>query len=236
MTLPPPGNKNPLWEALMAGLIRPDALSVIPGQGIGTQPGPETYSMPGGNILQNLGMVAEEGLTLPPSIFGADLGQPERMWDPRVLGLLTGIAALLEPGPGGEARATGKIGSASGKTIGKIRKGWSYNRTIPYDNPWKLKSGDPVYRKSSALWDDLTSEFPIPDDYEKVLDIQTDITNAVEELDKLDDLEDLHEHDMESFFKDVADSIAEGGMGDRLIHSDRITKLLYDSYKRMRAG
>lgn len=104
----PPDPREILLRAMQAGLLRPDALQTIPGQGIGTQPGPETFGMPGGNALQNIMLAAEEGLTLPPSLFGADFGMPEKVWDPRLLGLLAGTVAVIEPGPGGEAKTVKK--------------------------------------------------------------------------------------------------------------------------------
>jgi len=90
-------------------ISRPDALSVarrgdrfVPG----TSPGPETYPMRGQNTIQNLLLAANEGLTVPLSNFGIEGGLPEKVWDPRLLGLIAGITAILEPGPGGEAKVS----------------------------------------------------------------------------------------------------------------------------------
>ena len=102
---------------------RPDALSVIPGVGMGTEAPAQTFPTPGQNFLQNLFLALEEGLTIPPSTFGINTGMPERVWDPRLLGALTGTIAILEPGPGGEAKVLGKAGKEGGeKVIGKAVK------------------------------------------------------------------------------------------------------------------
>lgn len=110
----------PQQDPRAAFLARPDALRTIPGQGIGTQPGPQTFPHPGQNFLQNLMMAIGEGTTFPLP----DFGTPSKFWDPRIMGLLAAMTAVAEPGPGGEAKiARGAdnvlpvIGLGKGKTV-----------------------------------------------------------------------------------------------------------------------
>jgi hypothetical protein len=72
-------------------VTRPDALQTIPGRGLGTQPGPETFTLPGENFMQNIAMILNEGL---------------------LLGFLAGVTAILEPGPGGEVKSSKGIAGA----------------------------------------------------------------------------------------------------------------------------
>jgi hypothetical protein len=93
-------------------VTRPDALQTIPGRGLGTQPGPETFTLPGENFMQNIAMILNEGLTVGPEQFGLDFGTPDRFWDPKLLGFLAGVTAILEPGPGGEVKSSKGIAGA----------------------------------------------------------------------------------------------------------------------------
>ena len=111
-------------------LARPDALQTDRGPGGMYGPGTplpsQTYSHPGANAIQNLLLALEEGLTIPPSVFGVEGGTPEKFWDPRLLGLLAGTIAVIEPGPGGEGKMAGKgihdVGSSLFKEAGIIAK------------------------------------------------------------------------------------------------------------------
>ena len=98
---------------------RPDALSVIPGVGMGTEAPGQTFPTPGQNAIQNLLLALEEGLTIPPSTFGIGGGMPERVWDPRLLAALAGTIAVLEPGPTAEAKLLGKGAVRGAKEAGE---------------------------------------------------------------------------------------------------------------------
>ena len=76
-----------------------DALQTIPGRGIGTPPSPRTSTDPISEVITNILGAIQEGSALPMPDIGFENMSAEQMWDPRLLGVLAGIAGVLEPGP-----------------------------------------------------------------------------------------------------------------------------------------
>jgi hypothetical protein len=82
--------------------MQPDALSVArrgDKYAPGTSPGPETFDMPAGNVLQNLAAILDKALTISPDMLGADFGEPSNTWNPWITLPMAFAIGMLEPGP-----------------------------------------------------------------------------------------------------------------------------------------
>lgn len=103
--------QNPPVQQMLAPQ---DATSVIPGQGMGTQPGPQTFNVPGQNTIQNLMLGISQGSTLPTP----DFGIPNSPWHPALLGAIGLGTAVAEPGPD-----VGPLFKGAKKALAKFAKG-----------------------------------------------------------------------------------------------------------------
>jgi len=95
--------------------LQPDAMTGYAGDITTPQNQPVGPGFP--NFMANVGSILNESLTIPPSSFGLDFGTPSTYWDPKVMGLMAAIAAVLEPGPVGEAKVAKGGGSAARRLL-----------------------------------------------------------------------------------------------------------------------